>query len=116
LCIKYIYDLIINFKIFILLVSADSSNKRHYSIRNSPIGKIGAKDIDQDFGQPLSQSYYNKNNYSKFSLENASFETNEFNQGKLNKLQLIINIVILVGRCNIILIVKYLDLMVNFKM
>ncbi|XP_029348575.1 uncharacterized protein LOC107885061 [Acyrthosiphon pisum] len=61
-------------------VSADSSNKKHYSIQNSPAGKIGAKDIDQDFGQPLSQSYYNKNNYSKFSLEKASFETNEFNQ------------------------------------
>eukprot|EP00102_Acyrthosiphon_pisum_P011032 XP_008179596.2 PREDICTED: uncharacterized protein LOC100573651 isoform X1 [Acyrthosiphon pisum] len=61
-------------------VSDDSSNKGHYCIGNLPIGKIGAKDIDQDIGQPLSQSYYNKNNYSKFSLEKASFETNEFNQ------------------------------------
>lgn len=83
----------------------------------SPIRKKTAKDIDQDFSQPVSQSYHNKNDNSKFSLEKALSETDDFNQGKFKQF-IIINIVTLVDGCNIIniLIVKYLELMVNCKM
>ncbi|CAI6376201.1 unnamed protein product [Macrosiphum euphorbiae] len=58
----------------------ESSNKRHYSKMKSPIRKKTTKDIDQDFSQPLSQSYHNKNDNSKFSLEKALSETDDFNQ------------------------------------
>ncbi|CAI6374240.1 unnamed protein product [Macrosiphum euphorbiae] len=46
----------------------------------SPIRKKTTKDIDQDFTQPVSQSYHNKNDNSKFSLEKALSETDDFNQ------------------------------------
>jgi len=82
---------IINLKIFMLLENAASTNKGHYSILNSPIGKIVVEDNDQHFSHPRTISLKNdKNNKHKFSsAKRTLFDTNEpdeiFNQGKHNK-------------------------------
>jgi len=74
-----------------LLGNAASTNKRHYSISNSPISKIVVEDNDQHFSHPCTISLLNdKNNKHKFSsAKRTLFDTNEpneiFSQGKHNK-------------------------------
>jgi len=91
--------------LLIFLENAESSYTRH-TILNSPIGKIVVEDNDQNISYSHSRSLLNdRNNKSKFSSAKriTIFDTVEndeiFNQGKYYK-QVIVNIVVLVGRCN----------------
>jgi len=45
-----------------LLENAESTNKRYYSILNSPIGKIVVEDNDQHFSHPRTLSLSNDKN------------------------------------------------------
>lgn len=58
-------DLIMNFKFFMLLEIAESTNKTHCSIMNSPIRKIVVKDNDKNFSYLHSMSQSNDINNKK---------------------------------------------------